>query len=200
MFREFLRGHVREMICDVMAAEVTELCGPKHAPSSSDHYRPELCSSIDFVPNILAAAGAKGPHNCPGLNLLSELKSGKTIERDTLFGESFAHDIADIENPQASLLYRWVIRGHYKLLLTYDGTPGKMKYPPQGGAPQLYDLKADPGENVNLALKNSDLVTRLSGLLTDWYDPTERQVGKVSSTKQSAPTKPKRKPGNRRSS
>ena len=27
------------MICDVMAAEVTELCGPKHAPASSDHHR-----------------------------------------------------------------------------------------------------------------------------------------------------------------
>lgn len=39
IFRNFLRGHVREMICEVMAAEVTELCGPKHAPSSSDHYR-----------------------------------------------------------------------------------------------------------------------------------------------------------------
>lgn len=39
VFREFLRGHVREMICEVMAAEVTELCGPKHAPSESDHYR-----------------------------------------------------------------------------------------------------------------------------------------------------------------
>jgi len=39
IFRDFLRGHVREMICEVMAAEVTELCGPKHAPSPSDHYR-----------------------------------------------------------------------------------------------------------------------------------------------------------------
>lgn len=39
VFREFLRGHVLEMICEVMAAEVTELCGPKHAPSQSDHYR-----------------------------------------------------------------------------------------------------------------------------------------------------------------
>jgi transposase-like protein len=39
VFRDFLRGHVREMICEVMAAEVTELCGPKHAPSQSDHYR-----------------------------------------------------------------------------------------------------------------------------------------------------------------
>jgi putative transposase len=39
VFREYLRGHVREMICEVMAAEVTELCGPKHAPSENDHYR-----------------------------------------------------------------------------------------------------------------------------------------------------------------
>ena len=39
VFRDFLRGQVREMICEVMAAEVTELCGPKHHPSSQDHYR-----------------------------------------------------------------------------------------------------------------------------------------------------------------
>jgi putative transposase len=39
VFRAFLRGHVRQMICEVMAAEVTELCGPKHDPSSSDLYR-----------------------------------------------------------------------------------------------------------------------------------------------------------------
>ncbi len=35
VFRDFLRGHIREMICEVMAAEVTELCGPKHAPSGA---------------------------------------------------------------------------------------------------------------------------------------------------------------------
>jgi len=39
VFRDFLRGHVREMICEVMAAEVTQLCGPKHSPSASEHYR-----------------------------------------------------------------------------------------------------------------------------------------------------------------
>ena len=38
VFRDFLRGHVREMICEGMAAEVTQL-GPKHDPSPSDHYR-----------------------------------------------------------------------------------------------------------------------------------------------------------------
>ena len=155
--------------------------------------RPELCSSIDIVPTILAATGAEGPHEFPGLNLLPQLKSGDAIERDTLFGESLAHDIADIENPQASLLYRWVIRGHDKLLLTYDGAPGKMKYPPQGGEPQLFDLQDDPGEKVNLAAENPDLVKQLSALLDEWYVPNERQAGKVAPTRK-PPARANRKP------
>ncbi len=39
IFRDYLRGCVREMICEVMAAEVNELCGPKHAPAGGDTYR-----------------------------------------------------------------------------------------------------------------------------------------------------------------
>ena len=41
--------------------------------------RPELCSSIDFVPTVLAAAGANGPHEFPGLNLLPEQSSGRSL-------------------------------------------------------------------------------------------------------------------------
>ena len=142
--------------------------------------RPELCSSIDIVPTILAAANAQAPHEFPGLNLLPELESGDAIDRDTLYGESFAHDIADIENPQASLLYRWVIKGNDKLLLTYDGAPGKMKYPPQGGEAQLYNLKKDPNETTNLATQHPEKVKKLSSLLDEWYTADQRQVGKVT--------------------
>ena len=39
IFRDHLRGFVRQMISEVMAAEVTELCGPKHKPSDSSHFR-----------------------------------------------------------------------------------------------------------------------------------------------------------------
>ena len=140
--------------------------------------RPELCSSIDIVPTILAAAGATAPYELPGLNLLPPLKTGDPIRRDCVFGEAFAHDIANIENPQASLLYRWVIRGHDKLILTYDGAPGRMKYPPASALPQLYDLHKDPGENVNLAPQNPQLVTELSERLNAWYVPNERRAGK----------------------
>ena len=155
--------------------------------------RPELCTSLDIVPTILAATGTKAPHDFPGLNLLPKLKNGETIERDTIYGESFAHDIADIKNPNASLLYRWVIRGHMKLLLTYDGNPGKMKYPPLSAEARLYDLKSDPAEEVNLASKQPELVQELSKLLDEWYVPQGRQVGKFVKASPKAAKKPRKK-------
>ena len=92
--------------------------------------RPELCTSIDIAPTILVAAGVEVPDNWPGMNLLPALESGKKIRRDTIFGEAFAHDIADVHKPEDSLLYRWVIEDDWKILLRYDGQPGRMKYPP----------------------------------------------------------------------
>ncbi len=154
--------------------------------------RPELCSSIDIVPTILAAADAEIPNGLPGLNLLPNLEDRTPIQRDTIFGESFAHDIADIENPEASLLYRWVIRDHTKLLLTYDGQPGKMKYPPEGGEPQLFDLKSDPHEKVNLAADQPHVVKELSDLLTQWYPLAQRKQG-AATPRASDPDEPARK-------
>jgi len=39
VFRDHLRGLVRQMISDVMAEEVTELCGPKHQPLGGNLFR-----------------------------------------------------------------------------------------------------------------------------------------------------------------
>jgi len=39
IFRDYLRGCVRQMISEVMATEVTELCGPKHSPIGSEVFR-----------------------------------------------------------------------------------------------------------------------------------------------------------------
>ena len=39
VLRDHLRGLVREMITDVIAEEVTELCGPRHQPTGGDFYR-----------------------------------------------------------------------------------------------------------------------------------------------------------------
>lgn len=139
--------------------------------------RPELCSSIDIVPTILAAAGIDIPERLPGLNLLPHLIDGKTIARDTIFGESFAHDIADIGNPEASLLFRWVIQGDHKLILTYDGRLGKMKYPPASSEPQLFNVSSDPHEKVNLASEQPERVEKLRAMINEWYPLNERKEG-----------------------
>ncbi len=130
--------------------------------------RPELCSSIDIVPTILAAAGVEVPARLPGLNLLPYLRRAEPLTRDRIFGESFAHDIADIRNPRASLIHRWVIRGHSKCVLTYDGRRGRMRYPPAGDQPQLFDLEMDPHERVDLASKRPELVEELTALIRQW--------------------------------
>lgn len=139
---------------------------------------PEVVSSIDIVPTILAAAGARIPKHLPGLNLLPNLAEGKDIERKAIFGEGFAHDIADVENPEASLLYRWCIEGRWKLLLTYDGEVNRYKstHPREERRPQLFDLLDDPQEKTNVAGQHPEVVARLAKMIADWSPVMERKV------------------------
>lgn len=137
----------------------------------------QLCSSIDIVPTMLAAAGLEAPESMPGLNLLPCLKSGEASPRKKVFGEGFAHDVANVENPDDSLLYRWLVEGKWKLILTYDGEVGRYKssHPRTEKRPQLYDLLADPHENKNLAAENPEVVARMAADIQNWW-PSERSV------------------------
>lgn len=140
--------------------------------------RRDLVSSIDLVPTMLAATGAPIPDGLPGLNLLDELESETPIDRERIFGESFAHDIADIEKPEASLLFRWTIEGRWKLLLTYDGEVNRYKstHPRTEKRPQLFDLIADPHEKRNLAAEYPEVVARLAKQIGNWYPVSERKT------------------------
>ena len=140
--------------------------------------RADLCSSIDIVPTVLAAAAAKVPHDLPGLNLLEYMEQGTPLPRTAIYGESFAHDIADIENPEASLLFRWCIEGRWKLLLTYDGEVNRYKstHPRKDMRPQLFDLERDPHETANVAGDHPELVKKLAAQIAAWYPVKERKV------------------------
>ena len=74
-----------------------------------------------------------------------------------------------------------------------------MRYPPQGGEPQLFDLKKDPAEKNNLATKNPKRVKELSALLDEWYMPEQRTMGKVATvtTGLKSDDKPNRKQKNK---
>jgi len=139
----------------------------------------DLVSSIDLVPTLLKVAGARVPENLPGLDLMPLMTEGKKLERDTLYGEGFDHDVANVDKPEQSLLYRWAIEGQWKLLLTYDGelSPRYAKsHPREEKRPQLYDLKADPEENHNVAKEHPEIVKRLADKIAAWWPVTERKV------------------------
>lgn len=96
---------------------------------------------------------APAPHHAP-LNLLTNLQQGKAIVCNMIFGESFDHNT---EDPEASLLNRWVIRGDYKLLLTYDGVAGSgygRRVLPKDPRPQLSNLITDPPKKSTSPAKN----------------------------------------------
>lgn len=138
--------------------------------------RPELCSSLDLFPTILAAANLQPPADLPGLNLLPAIQAGQPIERDTIFGESFAHDIVDLDDPSATLNHRWVIQGEWKLILSYDGAQPRVKHPIADYRPQLYQLSQDPAETTNVASEYPDRVATLAQLLQEWYPVSQRQT------------------------
>lgn len=127
----------------------------KVGPGTSD--RP--VSSIDLAPSILAAAAVKAPAKMPGVNLLD---LAAVERRKAIFGEIFTHNAVDIRRPASSLRYRWVIAGHWKLIL-----PAPRNTP--DGSVELYDLAVDPFEAKNLADLEPKRVDELKRLLDDWW-------------------------------
>jgi uncharacterized sulfatase len=140
--------------------------------------RDELISSIDLMPTMLSAAGVKVPGGLPGIDLMPAVRDGAPIERDTIFGEGCAHDVADVDDAEASLLYRWCIEGKWKLLLTYDGEVNRYasSHPREEKRPQLFDLMADPHENDNVASKHPEVLARLADKIAKWYPLKERKT------------------------
>ena len=140
--------------------------------------RDDLVSSIDLFPTLLTVAGAPVPEGRPGLNLWTHLNDHTAVPRDIIFGEGFAHDIADLNKPEESLLYRWAIQGRWKLLLTYDGEVAAYKstHPRTERRPQLFDLLKDPHETSNKAKDHPDVVASMVKAIDEWYPVEEREV------------------------
>jgi uncharacterized sulfatase len=114
-----------------------------------------LASSIDLAPTILAACGVDPPHGLPGVNLLNKDQAAR---REAVYGEIFAHDVADLDDPRAGLQYRWCIDGWWKLILPNNGQDA-----------ELYHLKSDPAETKNLAAEKPEEVRRLTEKINSWW-------------------------------
>lgn len=118
-----------------------------------------LVSSIDLAPTILSACGVPLPGGLPGRDLYAVATQAQPA-RQEVFGEIFAHDVADVDNPSRSLLYRYVVQGRWKLIVPVDA---KSKS-------ELYDVVADPAEQRNLASQHADRLVALRAVLDQWWD------------------------------
>ena len=118
-----------------------------------------LASSIDLVPTVLAATGIEIPENLSGINLLNRRAVAR---RQAIFGEILEHDIQHQTDPVASLRYRWIIQGDWKLIL-----PHKPQVP--DGKLELFNLTEDPHELRNVAGENKELVQQLRRKTNRWW-------------------------------
>jgi uncharacterized sulfatase len=132
-----------------------------HWPTKLQPQRTEtnLASTIDLVPTVMSLVGLLPDKNLPGVDLS---KPGNAASRGPLFGEIFEHDIVEMDQPRSSLMYRWVIDGHRKLIV-----PELARVPK--ASVELYDLAADPWERENLAESQSDQVRTLREKLESWW-------------------------------
>lgn len=120
--------------------------------------REKMASSIDLAPTILSACGLETPAVMTGIDLLD---ADAVNDRDVIFGEILEHDIVDLYRPLESLRYRWVIEGDWKLI-----APNAPREPE--GVNELYNVKEDPNEKVNLAGRHPERVAHLMKKLDGW--------------------------------
>jgi uncharacterized sulfatase len=95
-----------------------------------------------------------------GIDLLDERA---VRNRKAVFGECFTHTSVDLEHPAASLRWRWVREGDWKLIL-----PAPQNEP--SGMVELFNLATDATEEKNLAAAESKRVARLTKMLDRWWD------------------------------
>lgn len=125
---------------------------PGHIEPKMDEVN--LASSIDLVPTVLDLLDLSVPETLPGISLVETKAVGS---RKQLFGEIFEHDIVAMDDPEASLMYRWIIHGDHKLIAPSERI--------SNGKTELYDLAKDPAENQDLAGRLPELQSKLQSEL-----------------------------------
>ena len=129
-----------------------------------------LASSIDLVPTVLAACGLEPTEEMDGINLMDQQAVAK---RNSIFGEIFEHDIRSMDDPAASLRFRWVIEGQWKLIVPYKPVEPDAEV-------ELFRITQDYHEERNAANDYPEVVARLTRKLNDWWNPADVSTKTVS--------------------
>jgi len=127
----------------------------KVQPNMSD----DLAQSIDIVPTLLHALGARTPEALPGIDLLS---SAATADRQALYGECFTHNANNLDVPRENLRWRWIVRGEWKLIVPNPALETE-------GIEELYHLASDPLEERNVRTEQPEIADAMRLELDGWW-------------------------------
>lgn len=122
-----------------------------------------LAHVIDFPKTILDITGAKNPGDLKGINLTDR---NAMQSRDTVFVESYTHDIADLQDPSKSMIADVVIDGWWKLIVPGPAKPDR-KFSGLPSATALFNLQKDPLEKNDVAAENPEIVAKLKAKLEE---------------------------------
>jgi arylsulfatase A-like enzyme len=121
--------------------------------------------TADYYPTILAAAGLSDDpqHHPDGENLLPLLRQSGQLARDAIYWH-YPH-----YHPGGATPYSAIREGDRKLIEFFED-----------GHVELYDLKADPREQHNLAKESPQEAQRLRAKLAAWRSDVGAQVPTVN--------------------
>ncbi|BFT73595.1 sulfatase [Paenibacillus sp. P36] len=112
-----------------------------------------LVQQVDMLPTILEAAGIMTPTNIDGRSLWPSIRGEADGTHDAIYLSECAW--------QAS---RGIVTKDYKFIRTLDAGP--FVRPPR----ELFDLRVDPDETVNIAESSSAIADELAYQLDDWTE------------------------------
>src|SRR5690606_20548707 len=133
----------------------------------------ELASTIDLLPTLAAASGAKLPaEKIDGVNLLPLLRGEDVTPRTEFYYYYKRNDLEAVRRNEWKLVFPHKYRSYEDVLPGKDGYPGPYK---NGSLDSLalYDLRRDPGERYNVIEMYPDIVEQLQQLA----DKARRDLG-----------------------